>query len=632
MAEVTPDLLFGQPPLRETTTNLVFGDDGGLLSARTVYAAIQLGGVDISALVMPPTMVSAALTLGGVTLTSTTVYDNRVTRYRESKVLSAVGVAEPAYPQLNATHGKSLSSERQASEFGQVALPVSGRSIVGLDTADREQRVVDAVYEPAIGASAAGVVAHESAIRHAATADHLWQLGIRQDTFTGIANDTGIFKEAVYVALTNAARRASKHAGGQMGASLFYAGLGSLDGVWGVGTYPRPGVRPVVPVIPIGPKPTPWNADILFECPPLAIPALLFGGNNPCDPGTEPEPANTVIIPVRKVYMVINEATLRRVDGNVSLFAIGMTLSIDVDSWTWGFSASLPGSALSNLEPSASGVPVEVEALINGVPYRALIDDIGRDRSFGRNDLRITGRGRTALLDSPYAPSQVFTNASDRTAQQLMGDVLTVNNVSMGWNINWGLEDWLVPAGVFNHQGSYISALNAIAGAAGGYIQPHASAMSLSVLPRYKTAPWYWNTVTPDIELPVDVTTRESISWVEKARYNRVYVSGVGQGVLGQVRRSGTAGDILAPMVTDPLITTAVAARQRGISVLGNTGRQANVSLRLPVLPETGIVTPGKFVRYVDGGETRVGVVRSVGVDVSMPEIWQTIGVETHVN
>lgn len=330
--------------------------------------------------------------------------------------------------------------------------------------------------------------------------------------------------------------------------------------------------------------------------------------------------------------MVINEAFLRRVDGNVPLAAISMSLTIDADSWTWGFSASLPGSALGNLEPSASGVPVEVEALINGVPYRALIDSIGRDRSFGRNDLRVTGRGRTALLDSPYASAQVFKNSADRTAQQIMGDVLTVNNVPMGWSINWGLDDWMVPAGVFNHQGSYISALNTIAAAAGGYIQPHASAMTLNVLPRYKVAPWNWNTVTPDIELPVDVTTRESIEWVERARYNRVYVSGVGQGVLGQVRRSGTAGDILAPMVTDPLITTAAAARQRGIAILGNTGRQANVSLRLPVLPETGVVTPGKFVRYVDGGETRLGVVRSVGVDVSMPEIWQTIGVETHVN
>jgi hypothetical protein len=46
--------------------------------------------------------------------------------------------------------------------------------------------------------------------------------------------------------------------------------------------------------------------------------------------------------------------------------------------------------------------------------------------------------------------------------------------------------------------------------------------------------------------------------------------------------------------------------------VLADVGRQAMVSLRLPVLPETGIIVPGKFVRYVDGGTTRLGLTRSV--------------------
>jgi len=111
-----------------------------------------------------------------------------------------------------------------------------------------------------------------------------------------------------------------------------------------------------------------------------------------------------------------------------------------------------------------------------------------------------------------------------------------------------------------------------------------------------------------------------------------VFVSGVQQGVLGQVTRAGTAGDLLAPMITDALITHADAARQRGLSILSNTGRHANVTLKLPVLAETGIITPGKFVRYVDGATTRAGIVRSVGVEVAMPDIFQTLGIETHVN
>lgn len=143
---------------------------------------------------------------------------------------------------------------------------------------------------------------------------------------------------------------------------------------------------------------------------------------------------------------------------------------------------------------------------------------------------------------------------------------------------------------------------------------------------------WNWGTVTPDFVLPSDVTSREGVEDVRLPRYNRVFVSGQAQGILGQVTRAGTDGSIEAPMVTDALITHADAARQRGLAILGDTGNQALLSLRLPVLPETGIITPGKFVQYVDEGVTRIGIVRGTSVDVGMPEIWQTIGVETHVS
>ena len=44
--------------------------------------------------------------------------------------------------------------------------------------------------------------------------------------------------------------------------------------------------------------------------------------------------------------------------------------------------------------------------------------------------------------------------------------------------------------------------------------------------------------------------------------------------------RAGTAGDVLAPMVVDALITQAAAARQRGIAVLADTGRHKQGIIR----------------------------------------------------
>ncbi|MNL45046.1 hypothetical protein D3C87_1676610 [compost metagenome] len=99
----------------------------------------------------------------------------------------------------------------------------------------------------------------------------------------------------------------------------------------------------------------------------------------------------------------------------------------------------------------------------------------------------------------------------------------------------------------------------------------------------------------------------------------------------GDITRSGTAGNYDAPMVTHPLMTHADAVIQRGIAELSNTGRQAHVSLRMPVLPETGLILPGSLVRYDGGDALRLGLVRSIALDQSWPTVRQTLNVETHV-
>jgi hypothetical protein len=146
----------------------------------------------------------------------------------------------------------------------------------------------------------------------------------------------------------------------------------------------------------------------------------------------------------------------------------------------------------------------------------------------------------------------------------------------------------------------------------------------------YPDAPWDWASVTADFVLPADLMSKEGVQYKEMPNYNRAFVSGQDQGVLGQVTRSGTAGDILAPMVVDPLITTAAAARQRGLSILGNTGRQLLHTLSLPVLGATGVIQPGAYVQYDDGEVVRTGLVRSTSVEVGSPEVLQTVQVECH--
>ena len=390
---------------------------------------------------------------------------------------------------------------------------------------------------------------------------------------------------------------------------------------------PPPGISVwIVPEPPEPPRCYTPNGHLLFAALGPTSAHLLFF----CENHTEPPDGDPVIVPIRRVYLVINNVTLHRLPDGLPVPVFNLSLSLDAASWTWGFDAQLPAKAESLVAPGYASGPVELVASVNGTQFRVLAESISRERSFGDASIRVSGRGRNAVLAAPYAPVVNFQQPQARTARQLMDDVLTLNGIPLGWNIDWGLTDWNVPAGVFVKQGTWIEALVAIASAVGGYLIPHPSDQSLRVRHRYPAAPWNWATVTPDFVLPVEAVARESLRWIEKPAYNRVFVSGQDIGVLGQVTRAGTAGDVLAPMVVDALITEAAAARQRGIAVLGDTGQQIEVSLRLPVLSETGIIEPGAFVEYQDGSVTRLGIVRSTQVEAGMPEVWQTLGVQSH--
>lgn len=391
------------------------------------------------------------------------------------------------------------------------------------------------------------------------------------------------------------------------------------------GTWARP-----LPPAPVNPCYTP-NPALLFEEAWAERMQMIFI----CEKhgGVIPPVIGQIVVPIRKVYMVFNEVTIRRVTGNIVVPATAFSMSLDMDSWTWSFNATVPAAFMPQLE-SAPGEAVEIEATINGVVVLLLVEDLKRDRTFPTSKLSITGRGRNALLGSPYAYEKSFFSTAARTAQQLMLDVLTVNGVSIGWDVDFGLTDWNVPAGAWSHQGSYITALQAIAEAAGGYLQPHNTANTLRILPRYPTASWNWNTdipaATTTMVLPEDIAIQEGIAWKDLPVYDRVYVSGNTQGVVGNVKRTGTAGTRVAPMVTDALITDQLAARQRGIAVLSKSGRQAMVAIRMPILTETGIILPGQLVSYQEASVTRNGIVRAVSVDTG-DKVRQSLSIETYV-
>lgn len=350
--------------------------------------------------------------------------------------------------------------------------------------------------------------------------------------------------------------------------------------------------------------------------------------------GTDPEePGQTIIITARKAYIVQNQITLTRLDTGAELQAHSFGMTLDYQSWTWSWQASLHHTAAAHLGRDAQGNPADLLATVNGVQFRLRLERVARDRRhLPQERYSVSGKGRAAILDAPWAPQMQFGNPlAEYTAQQLAVNALTINGVPIGWGVDWQLEDWLVPAGAWALQGSYIAAINDIAQAAGGYVQPHNTDPVLRILHKYPTAPWEWGTVTPDFEIPSALAEVESTEFIDKPIYNRVFVGGQGTGVFGPLTRAATPGDKIAPQVMHPLITAAAAWRQRGRAELSDVGKQERIRISLPVLAETGVITPGQFVRYRTGPQqTQTGIVRGTAIDWQRPRLRQTLEIEAH--
>ncbi len=351
-----------------------------------------------------------------------------------------------------------------------------------------------------------------------------------------------------------------------------------------------------------------------------------------CDPNKPPNPPGQIVVPVRRVYYMLNEARLYRVSDNQEIPVINASAAIDASSWVWSLSADIPVDAQALVADDGSG-PVELELVINTHKWRFMAENLRSNRAFGSRSLTVSGRGPAAALAEPYVEAVTYDNAAQaRTAVQLMEDALTVNGVQLPWSIDaTEITDWLIPAGAWSHTGSHISAINAIASAIDALVQADPLQQIIKIRPRYPALPWEWaSSVTPDIILPEDAVVQEGVEWIKSPSHNAVYVSGTHQGVLGRCLVEGTAGDDYAAMVTHDLITHADAVRQRGSAVLGVTGRRQKVVLSMPIGGDTNlpVIHPGTFIDY---GPLGIGLSRGVRVDARRPAFRQSVDLEVYL-
>jgi len=337
-----------------------------------------------------------------------------------------------------------------------------------------------------------------------------------------------------------------------------------------------------------------------------------------------------VILPAT-TYMQVHDIQFVRLAGPLPL-----------DVWDWSFDASDasfgrtlqftgPVELMTQLAPVA-GVPAQVRLTLDGLQFDFVVQKLRRNRAFANTSCTVTARSAGVLLGDRRQAQRAWLNTVPMTAQQIVEDVLQFTGVGLDWRV----DDWLVPAGVWSFTGTPLAAVRRVADAIGAVLASPRTGDQLIVAPLYPLLPWEWSAATPDVVVALDAVEVEGMEEDESPPYEGVYLSGQQQGVLALVKRQGTAPDpdLMLPLVTDPLLTDLEASRQRGESLLGAAGKRATMTLRMIVATgpgEPGVIDPLELVEVPDPAGAWRGLVRAVRVEGNGGDVMQTLTVERHL-
>jgi hypothetical protein len=601
------DLLFDGTPFIGQPVGLVFGGFGGATP--------------------PPSTVTIGYSLPAPAFSMAAVYDNRVTRWRDQRVNVPHQVGVLIIDPTDSEWGLSGKQLGGTDMPWHPAVKQAQQVNVQLRIAVVKLRQVNAAYESASRRTVSLASLMEAATARATVVQALSQTATPLGTTRASAIEAAIRHNLMLLGQWQVAHLMAYQRQNTYGKG---AGKEAQAHVvpWERAKHPPNGKEAVIPVVP----PVFYNpsTDLLFQCPPLSAPWLLLFGLKPC---YLEEGATLSILPAR-YYMTINTIQAQMLPGlaEVPIYA-GATISQDVGSYGWTLSATGPASLLAQLAP-LPGAPKQIRLTINGIAWVFSVDNPRQTQSFGKTVTQITGRSITAAIGPAFARETARLATDPYNAQQLAAQALE----NTGVTLDWGIDDWLVPAGVWSHYGTPLAAVQAIAQAAGGYVQSHRSLPQLQVRHPYPLlpggilgGPWNWNgTFAADVTLAQDAIISRSIEVRDSPALNAVYVSGTTQGVLALIKREGTAGDQLGALVSDAMIVATAAARQRGLTVLGAAGGKTMHQLELPVLVgagQPGVLNTDQLIQVNDTIPWR-GRVRAVSVTAGSPSVRQSVLVE----
>lgn len=270
-----------------------------------------------------------------------------------------------------------------------------------------------------------------------------------------------------------------------------------------------------------------------------------------------------------------------------------MTIETDFQSWCWSLSAQLRGpTAWGLVQPNP--LACEVEAEINGLKWRFLLDVPSHQAEFNSDQVSIRGRSRSAWLHTPFATALNRSAVDARDMTQVANAALD----NTGWTLDWGLPDWSIPAGRYNSTTTSIGALLRIVQTTGDGLYTHPYLQILYAQPRWPVPSWQLAGAEALYTIPDSVLVSLAKSPLYTPPINGIYVSGTTHGVVALVKIMQTDGALLGEMISDELLCdmNGIAARQRGLNALSDAGAGFEYDAEMPLLEEIGLIPPGRIV------------------------------------
>ena len=218
-----------------------------------------------------------------------------------------------------------------------------------------------------------------------------------------------------------------------------------------------------------------------------------YGGETAPEITEKPEPEQPDI---RDSYLLMNTITTVTLPDRTPVELNNLSISLDIDSFSWAFQAELWGAtSLALVEPDQNG-PKQVEVDINGWTWIFIIERYTSNRQLAREQYTIYGTSRTQLLAAPYAPQRSKSSASDLNAKQAIEEELqNTGFTSQLPELNeYTTPDWIIPGGTFSYQNrTPIKVIAQLTSTAGSVIIPARDSDTLSIQPRYPASPWAWD-------------------------------------------------------------------------------------------------------------------------------------------